>query len=35
MGKVTEMFLLLAFTGLDYERHGSHAANRWPRASAL
>jgi hypothetical protein len=24
-GKVTELFLLLAFTGLDYERYGSHA----------
>jgi hypothetical protein len=24
-GKVTETFLLLAFTGLDYERYGSHA----------
>ena len=24
-GKVTEMFLLLAFTGLDHKRYGSHA----------
>jgi len=24
-GKVTGMFLLLAFTGLDYERYGRHA----------
>jgi hypothetical protein len=24
-GKVTEVFLLLGFTGLDYERYGSHA----------
>jgi hypothetical protein len=24
-GKVTELFLLLTFTGLDYERYGGHA----------
>jgi hypothetical protein len=24
-GKVTEMFLLLVFTGLEYEQYGSHA----------